>query len=215
MLPWRDIDTVLLDMDGTLLDLSFDNFFWLQYLPEKYAQHHQLPLAEASAYLRRLSDEVHGSLAWYCLDHWTRETGLDIEALKHEVQDRIVMRPHVPEFIAWLAGMGKQVMLVTNAHPRALALKSRQSGLHRHLPHMVSSHELALAKENPGFWQQLAEREGLSLANSLLIDDSMPVLARAEAEGVGHMLQMLHPDSTDSIRDRQHFPGIVHFDELM
>ncbi|HBT55971.1 MAG TPA: haloacid dehalogenase, partial [Pseudomonas sp.] len=33
MLNWNAIDTVLLDMDGTLLDLHFDNHFWLEHMP--------------------------------------------------------------------------------------------------------------------------------------------------------------------------------------
>ncbi|MEC8348362.1 MAG: haloacid dehalogenase, partial [Pseudomonadota bacterium] len=29
-LDWQNIDTVLLDVDGTLLDLHYDNFVWDQ-----------------------------------------------------------------------------------------------------------------------------------------------------------------------------------------
>ena len=27
-IDWTQLDTILLDMDGTLLDLEFDNHFW-------------------------------------------------------------------------------------------------------------------------------------------------------------------------------------------
>ena len=33
MLNWSKIDTVLLDMDGTLLDLHYDSHFWLNVIP--------------------------------------------------------------------------------------------------------------------------------------------------------------------------------------
>ena len=215
MLPWTQIDTVLLDMDGTLLDLAFDNYFWLEYLPYKYADHHNIPLEQAISTLTSMSESVLGSLQWYCLDHWTAQTGLDIQTLKYEVRHLIMMRPHVPEFIEWLEQSGKQVILVTNAHPKALALKSTESGLDNHLNHMVSSHEFSLAKENQHFWHKLADREKLDLAHCLLVDDSLPVLDRAIADGVGQVLQMLHPDSKGKIKQKSTYPGIVHFDELM
>ncbi|MEO1576619.1 MAG: HAD family hydrolase, partial [Pseudomonadota bacterium] len=34
LVAWSDIDNVLLDMDGTLLDLNFDTVFWLQVVPQ-------------------------------------------------------------------------------------------------------------------------------------------------------------------------------------
>lgn len=38
MLAWQEIDTVLLDMDGTLIDLHFDNYFWQRLVPERWGQ---------------------------------------------------------------------------------------------------------------------------------------------------------------------------------
>ena len=40
---WRDIDTVFLDMDGTLLDLHFDIHFWQTHVPRRYAEHTECP----------------------------------------------------------------------------------------------------------------------------------------------------------------------------
>ena len=46
-LPWHAIDTVLLDMDGTLLDLHYDNHFWMEHLPQRYAELHGVSRAMA------------------------------------------------------------------------------------------------------------------------------------------------------------------------
>ncbi len=82
-LPWSAIDTVLLDMDGTLLDLHFDNHFWLEHLPQRYAERNGLSRAEADAVLEPLFREHAGQLNWYCLDFWSRELDLSIRELKH------------------------------------------------------------------------------------------------------------------------------------
>jgi 5'-nucleotidase len=215
MVNWTEIDTVLLDMDGTLLDLSFDNYFWLEFLPARVAHHRDIPLAEARHTLQQMSEATHGTLLWYCLDHWSEQLDLDVEAMKKEVRHLIRMRPHCPEFLAFLKSMDKDIVLLTNAHPKALAIKVAASGLDQHLDVMISSHEFNLAKENDGFWEKLEEREKFQLSRALFIDDSMPVLECAKRGGIGQLVQVLHPDSGTDPREPSHFNGIVHLDELM
>jgi putative hydrolase of the HAD superfamily len=215
MVNWSRIDTVLLDMDGTLLDLYFDNYFWLEFLPVKYASHHGCDLPSARRFLTELSDSLHGTLDWYCVDYWSDRLGMDVEALKLEVRHLIRFRPGTREFLDFLTAQGKHAMLVTNAHPKALKLKLRASGLGQHLARHLSSHDLQLAKENTGFWLRLKEAQQLDFERCLFIDDSLSVLRRARAEGVVHTLQVLQPDMTLPPRERSEFPGILHFDELM
>ena len=215
MVNWPAIDTVLLDMDGTLLDLSFDNYFWLEYLPSRYATHHACDLASARQYLHNLSDSLHGSLNWYCLDYWSERLCMDIEALKTEVKHLIRFRPSTIEFLAFLQAQGKRVILVTNAHPKALRLKLSASGLDKHLQTTISSHHFLLAKENAGFWDKLREHANLNYARCLFIDDSLNVLRRAKAEGVHNLLHVLQPDMTQAIQQKAEFPGLTDFRELM
>jgi len=215
MVNWSRIDTVLLDMDGTLLDLHFDNYFWLEFLPVKYASHHRCDVPSASRFLTELSAQLQGTLDWYCIDYWSDKLQMNVEALKLEVQHLIRFRPGTREFLAFLEAQGKHTLLVTNAHPKALELKLVASGLGRHLAQRVSSHDLRLAKENAGFWQRLKEQRELDLERCLFIDDSLSVLRRARAEGVAHTVQVLQPDMTLPPRAPSEFPGILHFDELM
>ncbi|MGH8370476.1 MAG: haloacid dehalogenase, partial [Gammaproteobacteria bacterium] len=101
---WSEIRTVLLDMDGTLLDLHFDNHFWLEHVPLRYAERHGLDPEQALAELMPRFREMEGTLQWYCLDHWSRELDLDIVALKREVAYLIKVLPEVETFLQRVSG---------------------------------------------------------------------------------------------------------------
>jgi len=216
MVDWNAIDTVLLDMDGTLLDLHFDNFFWLEHLPQRYAEIHLRAADEARHQLVERFRAEQGSLAWYCVDHWSRELGLDVRALKEELRHLIAVRPHVEEFLARLHRSHRRVLLVTNAHHKSLSLKLDQTGLERWFDGIVCSHDFGLAKEHEGFWSELARVEPFDPARTLLIDDNHAVLECARRHGIRWLLSLLQPDSRRPARtDTAGFPAILHFDEIM
>lgn len=217
MLNWNDIDTVLLDMDGTLLDLYFDNHFWIEYLPQRFAQTHRRREEEARAELHQRFADLRGQLNWYCIDHWSEQLGLDVAALKREIQHLIAVRPYVPDFLRHLRSEGRQIWLVTNAHRMSLELKMERTGLGEHFDRLIISHDLRAAKEEQRFWHALHQRHPFNPERSLLIDDNVSVLRAAQRFGVRHLLTMLQPDSRQARRSPSacEFPGIVHFDELL
>jgi len=216
MLDWTQIDTVLLDMDGTVLDLHFDNYFWEEFVPARYGELHGLSAAEASALLRERYENVKGTLDWYCLDFWSDSLALDIPRLKEDIRHKIAIRPHAIEFLEQLRGSGRHLMLVTNAHPQSLDLKMQTTGIDQHFHQTVSSHTLRLAKENEGFWAALRERHPFEPARTLLIDDSLPVLRCAQKEGIGHLLAVWQPDSQrPALVPTEEFRQIRHFNDIM
>jgi GMP/IMP 5'-nucleotidase len=215
LIDWKAIDTVLLDMDGTLLDLYFDNHFWLEHLPQRYAQRHTTSVAQARAHLTALFAAQRGTLNWYCVDYWSRELQLDIAELKREVEHLIGIRPHVEEFLSRLHDSSRQVWLVTNAHRKSLDLKMQRTGIDRWFDRIISSHDLSAPKELAEFWQQLRELHPFDPARALLIDDTAAVLFAAQRFGIGHLLTLLQPDSRQARRIDTEFPGILHFDEIM
>ncbi|MEN8176331.1 MAG: HAD family hydrolase, partial [Pseudomonadota bacterium] len=151
-LPWEGIHTVFLDMDGTLLDLHFDNFFWLEFVPRQYAHDKDIGVEEAKQRLYELYRSREGTLDWYCVDHWSRELELDIVLLKEEVQHLIGVHPHVIDFLTAVQASGRRLLLVTNAHQKTLAFKLERTPLAGFFDRVVSSHDIGLPKEDPGFW---------------------------------------------------------------
>jgi putative hydrolase of the HAD superfamily len=215
LLDWKEIDTVLLDMDGTLLDLHFDNHFWQEHLPQRYAQQHGTSAEHARELLTTLFAAQRGTLNWYCVDYWSRELQLDIAELKREVEHLISIRPYVEDFLSRLHASPRQVWLVTNAHRKSLDIKMRRTGIDCWFDRIISSHDLSAPKEAADFWQQLRNANPFDPVRALLIDDTASVLHAAQQFGVGHLLTLLQPDSRQARRIDSEFPGILHFDEIM
>jgi len=215
MLDWPHIDTVLLDMDGTLLDLHYDNHFWLEHVPRRYAEKHALTLEAAKEALRGRYKQVEGTLDWYCVDYWTRELDLDIALLKEEVDHLIGVHPHVIDFLDAVRAQGKRLVLVTNAHGKSLNIKFRRTRLNGHFDAVVCAHDLGLPKEYPEFWDKMQEVEPFARATALLIDDSLPVLRSARNYGIAHLLAVRNPDSKLPEKDVGEFSAIRSFRDLL
>jgi len=195
MLDWSTVDTVMFDMDGTLLDLHYDNHFWEHVVPLTWGQREGLSLAQAWERIGVLYGEHGGTLNWYCIDFWSEQLQLDIRALKTQTQDRIALRPLALTLLKQLRRSAKHILLVTNAHPDTLELKMLRMQLQQHFDAMISSHELGLAKEEQGFWTSLQQRHNYNPARTLLVDDNEAVLRSAGDHGIAHLLAIAQPDS--------------------
>ncbi|MDI9243962.1 GMP/IMP nucleotidase [Marinobacter sp. CHS3-4] len=215
MVDWQSLDTVFLDMDGTLLDLHFDNHFWLEHLPKRYAEFNRLSHQEAYDRVVPMIMAERGSLNWYCTDYWSERLAVDVTGLKAEVGDRIGYRPHVIEFLSAIRSQGLRSVIVTNCHPDPLDLKLERTGLADRVDAVVSSHEFGKPKEDRGFWKDLAVREPYHPAATLMVDDSFPVLESARDAGIAQCLAILAPDSQRPPNERHpDIPSIHHFDEV-
>jgi putative hydrolase of the HAD superfamily len=215
MIDWNSIDTVLLDMDGTLLDLHFDNYFWMDHLPRAYAEKHQITAEESSERLHSRISSKQGTLDWYSLDHWSEQLDMDIPALKRELQHMISLRPHALEFLTQLHQSHRDVVMVTNAHRKTLDIKMDHVDITPWFDRVVVSHELQAPKEEQAFWHKLQALHPFDPARTLLIDDTERVLDSARDYGIVHLLTLLQPDSQRQKRIDTRFPGIHHFDEIM
>lgn len=215
LLEWDAIQTVFLDMDGTLLDLHFDNHFWLEHLPVRLAEQRGSTPEEVSAYLHARYTEMEGTLEWYCLDYWQDHLGADLVELKHEIADRIQIRAHVERFLESLHARGKRVVLLTNAHQKSVGLKFGYVALGHYFDEIITSHSLGLPKEHPDFWQKLREVEAYSPAHSLFIDDNLHVLRSAQAAGVKYLLAIREPDSRQPPKDTQEFTAVECYTQLL
>ncbi|KZN43542.1 GMP/IMP nucleotidase [Pseudoalteromonas luteoviolacea] len=220
MLNWSNIDTVLLDMDGTLLDLYFDNHFWLEIIPKAHAVKQGISLEQARADILARYDAVMGQIEWYCLDYWQAQLQLPIMDLKREIQDLISVREDVPEFLQALKAAGKELILLTNAHPDSLSLKIERTQLSGtqfdgYLDKVISTHQYGVSKESQSLWQQVQADLKFDKARTLFVDDSLSVLAAAKQYGIGHLLAIENPDSQQAPREITDYLAISDYRTLL
>jgi len=192
---WSQIQHVLLDMDGTVLDLAFDNHFWREVVPQRYAAQHGVSVEAARAELEPHFTQLRGRLEWYCLDHWSGITRLDLAAIKREVRHDIRLLSGSLDFLEAVRRSGKTLWLVTNAHVDSWVVKLDQTGLRHHFDAVICSHDFAAPKEQAEFWRRFVATHPFDPATALFVDDSLPVLRAARAFGIGCTIGVRCPDS--------------------
>jgi len=210
----KDVDLVLLDMDGTLLDLHYDSYFWLEYVPQQYALNHKQPIQEAKHHVYAQYKKVFGTLRWYCYDYWSSILGLDIHQLQHENKHKIQWREDTLWFLKKLKDLNKKIVILTNAHPSGIALKNEQTQLLSHVDLVISSHEIGVEKESQTFWKLVKEKLNADFSRAMFLDDSEKILVAAKEAGVGYLVGINKPDSEKPARLMQEFSSICLFKEL-
>lgn len=195
MLNWSEIDTVLLDMDGTLLDLHYDNHFWNDYLLQCYAKQHNISAQQTQSFFNNAFSQVAGTLNWYCIDYWERTLELPIRELKEHFAEKIQYRPDAPAFLDALKQAGKEVVIVTNAHPDALALKNKYTDLQQRCAIQYSTHSFGYCKEFQELWLGLQQQLQFNPERTLFADDGEHILDSARTFGIRYTLGIETPDS--------------------
>ena len=212
---WAAIDHVLLDLDGTLLDLYYDRHFWHVVVPAAWGASRGLDAVAARAALDPRFLAVQGTLDWYCIDYWSRELHLDIRALKRQDTTRLRWLPGARDFLRRLRALGKRTVLTTNSHPDVLRIKHEQTGVCDELDVCFSSHQFGAPKEHAQFWRSLRDAEPFDPARTLFVDDNPPMLRAARAAGIAHLLAVRRPDSALPEREHEEFVSIAAVGQLL
>lgn len=212
---WQHIDTILLDMDGTLLDSYFDDFFWEEYIPKVFAEENNLTPDDARKKLLEKYQRVESTLQWADLDYWSDQLGLDIPELKCKIDHLIQVHPYVIDFLKFINSTDKEINLVTNAHSKTLEIKLRKTAIGPYFNRIIPAEEVGEAKEQPVFWEKLQSLLGFEKERTLLVDDNAKVMRSASQYGLGHLVYVAKPSSRLPVRYSNEFPSIVYFKELI
>jgi HAD superfamily hydrolase (TIGR01509 family) len=214
LLDWDCIDTVLLDMDGTLLDLNFDNHFWTKHVPLRFAEANGISIEQARGQIFPHMRKIRGTLNWYCIHYWSNYLALDIGQLKVQIAHLVKPRPGIFEFLDALRKHDKLVLLATNAHQDTVSIKFSRVDLVPYFHHIFTSHELETPKEKPAFWARLQHQVPFDKSRTLLIDDNAEVLGSAREFGIGHLLTIARPDLEQPPQANNGFIALDHFNQI-
>ena len=212
---WSHIDDVLLDMDGTLLDRHFDNFFFEEELPRRYATLRGLSCEEARDRLMGMYRSVEGELAWTDLNYWTKQVGIDVVAMHKELNHMIGFLSGAEEFLRYLRKLGKRITIVTNAHEAGVSIKVAKTGLDRYVDRIVDAFEVGYLKMRPEYWPNCQRLLNFDPARSLFMDDDEGCLMAAKAYGVAHLIHSAKSSSQLPPAPLPQFLSITGFAPLM
>jgi putative hydrolase of the HAD superfamily len=215
IIDWNNIDTVLLDMDGTILDRHFDDHFWLEHVPKRWSQHNHTTLEYAKERLYSMFRSQENTLNWTDLDYWSDQLQLDIPVLKREIEHLIAIHPHVIDFLLFLKKSNKAVWLVTNAHSKTLDLKMKNTRIGSYFDGTISAHQVGLPKEESGFWKELQKYISYVPERTMLGEDSEANLATAHGFAIRYLIYISRYSSKIEPRQSEHFPTIDYFNRLI
>ena len=212
-------EIILLDMDGTLLDLRYDDQFWEQFLPRAYAGHHGIDIETARADLAASLKAARGTLAWYNIDHWSVELGVNILQLKREYNGLIRYRPGTLDFLQRTKSLAIPTVLATNAHPDLVEFKItalREQGLPftSFFDAIVTSHQYQAAKESIDFWAALENDQCFDPKAALFVDDNLAVLKAAATFGIGRCVAVDQPDLSKPPKAVTDYESVTSLDEI-
>jgi putative hydrolase of the HAD superfamily len=214
-IPIDEIEWVFLDLDGTLLDRYFDDYFWEHLVPEMYAEKHDMTFGRAKEHLLKTYKRHEGTLKWTDLDYWSSELNLDIPALKEQLRHLIEVHPHVENFLSEMKSLKKKVHLFTNAHYKSVNLKFRKTGIGKYFDSVITSNEIGSPKEDIEFWEKAEARLKFDKSKTLFVDDTEAILHTARKYGIKYILLKGRASSKEEPSRSDEFPYITDFNELL
>ena len=180
----------LIDLDGVVLDTSYDNYFWQKHIPRVYAQKKAIDEKDAISVTHTLFNYKKKTKDWYDVIYWSNLLDIDIihEKKKSENMSLIKLLEGSLDILERLSNLNKKLFLVTNAHRKTLEIKLSKFDLSKYFDELVCSHELGYVKEDIQFWHLLRNKLQIDYNDSVLIEDTFDNIISAHNAGVSNFV---------------------------
>jgi putative hydrolase of the HAD superfamily len=171
---FKDIECLLIDMDGVILDNAYDNDFWQNQIPEVIADSKGIAFDDAKRLAIQIFNYKKNTKDWYDVDYWSNMLSIDIEDQKRSEKSfsKISLYDGVIDTLSVLKNKTKMI-LITNAHRKTLNIKLEKYNLTPYFDEMVCAHELNYVKEDIQLWYMLRSKYRLDYEKTLLVEDTI------------------------------------------
>ena len=182
----KDNQYFLIDLDGVILDTTYDNYFWQKHVPRVYADKHNVSYENAINFTHALFNYKRKTKDWYDIDYWSNMLSIDIkkEKEKSENMKKISLIKGAIEILDKIKNIKKDLFLITNAHRKTLNIKMSKYELSKYFNEMICSHELGYVKEDIQFWHILKNKLNIDYKKTVLIEDTFDNIKSAFHAGI-------------------------------
>ena len=198
---FKDIECLLIDMDGVILDNAYDNDFWQNQIPEVIADSKGIGFDDAKRLAIQIFNYKKNTKDWYDVDYWSNMLDIDIEAQKRSEKSfsRISLYDGVINTLSILKNKTKMI-LITNAHRKTLNIKLEKYNLTPYFDEMVCAHELNYVKEDIQLWYMLRSKYRLDYEKTLLVEDTINNINVGLSAGISGAIYV--GDETFTVSDK-------------
>ncbi len=115
----KSLEIISFDVDGTLVDLEYNDLIWFKEIPELVAKKKKISFEKSLKYVHKEYNKLgEHNLNWYDINYWVTYFGLEVSPedilKKYESQVKIF-----PEVISLLEELKKKfILIVITAMPR-------------------------------------------------------------------------------------------------
>ncbi|MFA4819667.1 MAG: HAD-IA family hydrolase [Candidatus Aenigmatarchaeota archaeon] len=214
-IDWANIDTVLLDMDGTLIDQHYEDYFWETLAPKAYAKKNKITLKKSREILFSKYHERMGHPEWGDVNFWSKELGLDLWKIRDKAKYLIKLHPHTMRFLDFLKKHGKKVYLVTAADNKSTKYKIAHTKIGNYFDGIFTQTDIGYTKCNTMFWKKLQRKVKFNPERALFADDREDMIKAAGEFGIRCVVLKVKYSSRKPNRNSNGLFYVRHFDEIL
>jgi HAD superfamily hydrolase (TIGR01509 family) len=188
MVKLNSTTAILSDLDGVILDLSYDIKFWELWLPEHVADQNNQSIEEAQEKIQAEIDAQRGTLNFYDLNYWEDLLDVDCMQIIKAKEERCSYLEGSHEALQGLSILKNPKHILTNGDPKVQEYKAEIQDFLKFFDSIFYSMHAGYPKEQKEFWALARHNLNLDFEDAIFIDDDFKVVTAAVKAGIKQVI---------------------------